>query len=54
MSLQPPMEEGLLQRQTHFAQARRVVVKAGSAVLTVSDGLDVMVIEQLAQQLSFF
>ena len=53
MSLQPPMEEGLLQRQTHFAQARRVVVKAGSAVLTVPDGLDVMVIEQLAHQLSF-
>ena len=53
MTFQINREEGLFQRQTLFDQARRVVVKVGSAVLTGENGLDPEVIGNLARQLSF-
>ena len=53
MTLQLSLEEGLFQRQTLYDQARRVVVKVGSAVLTNDQGLDKGVVAQLARQLTF-
>lgn len=53
MSGQLSLEEGLFQRQTLFDQARRVVVKVGSAVLTDEKGLDRTIVAQLARQLTF-
>ena len=37
MTLQLSLDEGLFQRQTLYNEARRVVVKVGSAVLTDDD-----------------
>ena len=53
MTFQVNMEDGLYYRQTLFDQARRVVVKAGSAVLTDEGGLKNEVIANLARELSF-
>jgi len=53
MTFQINMDDGLYYRQTLFDQARRVVVKAGSAVLTSKDGLKTDVIANLARELSF-
>lgn len=53
MTFQVDLQEGLYYRQTLFDQAKRVVVKVGSAVLTCEDGLNLTVINNLARQLSF-
>ncbi len=53
MTFQVSREEGLFCRQTLFDQARRVVLKVGSAVLTGEDGLDEAIIGQIARQVSF-
>ena len=45
--------EGLYHRQTLFDQARRVVIKVGSAVLTGPDGLDHEVLEGLCREIRF-
>ena len=39
MTFQVTREDGLFHRQTLFDQARRVVIKVGSAVLTGDNGL---------------
>lgn len=46
-------EDGLYYRQTYFDQAKRVVVKVGSAVLTDENGIDYGVIANIARELSF-
>ncbi len=46
-------EEGLYFRQSYFDNAKRVVVKVGSAVLTDDDGINQSVIENIAKELSF-
>ena len=46
------LEDGLFERQTLYDQARRVVVKVGSAVVTNDEGINRTIIAQLAQQLS--
>lgn len=53
MTFQLSKEEGLFYRQTLFDQAKRVVIKVGSAVLTDADGLNMAVIGHLARQISF-
>ena len=53
MTFQVDQQAGLFYRQTLFDQARRVVIKVGSAVLTGQDGLDLSVIAHLARQISF-
>lgn len=53
MTFQVSKEDGLYYRQTLFDKARRVVVKAGSAVLTDDKGLKDEVIANLARELSF-
>ncbi len=53
MTFQVDKDEGLFYRQTLFDQARRVVVKVGSAVLTGENGLQKEVIQNLARELSF-
>lgn len=53
MTFQVNMDDGLYYRQTLFDQARRVVVKAGSAVLTDKNGLKTDIIANLARELSF-
>ncbi len=53
MTFQVSHEDGLFYRQTLFDQARRVVVKVGSAVLTRDHGLAENVIDSLARQISF-
>jgi len=53
MTFQVNKEDGLFYRQTLFDQARRVVIKVGSAVLTDHQGLNVSVIENLARQIAF-
>ncbi|HBI16405.1 MAG TPA: glutamate 5-kinase [Desulfobulbaceae bacterium] len=53
MTFQVNRDDGLYYRQTLFDQARRVVVKAGSAVLTDSSGLKAEVIDNLARELTF-
>ena len=53
MNLQTSREDGLFLRQTLFDQARRVVVKVGSTVLTSENGLNTGVINQLSRDLSF-
>lgn len=53
MTFQISKEDGLFYRQTLFDQAKKVVVKVGSAVLTDHDGLNLPVIESLARQISF-
>jgi len=53
VTFQVSREDGLFYRQTLFDQARRVVVKVGSAVLTTGDGLNLEIIDSLARQISF-
>jgi len=53
MTFQVSKEDGLFYRQTLFDQAKRVVIKVGSAVLTDHQGLNQPVIESLARQISF-
>ena len=53
MTFQVSKEEGLFYRQTLFDQARRIVIKVGSAVVTDSCGLNTEVIGNLARQISF-
>jgi glutamate 5-kinase len=53
MTFQVPHKDGLFYRQTLFDQARRVVIKVGSAVLTDKNGLNFQVISDLARQISF-
>ncbi len=53
MTFQVNREDGLFYRQTLFDQARRVVIKVGSAVLTNKDGLNLPFIARLSQQISF-
>ena len=53
MTFQVSMDDGLFYRQTLFDKAKRVVVKAGSAVLTSGEGLKTDVIDNLARELSF-
>lgn len=53
MTFQVSKEDGLYYRQTLFDQARRVVIKVGSAVLTDENGLDYAIISHIARQVSF-
>jgi len=53
MTLEFSKKEGLLLRQTHLENAKRVVVKVGSAVLTGEDGLNHTVLKNLAQDLFY-
>ena len=53
MTFQVTKEEGLYFRQTLFDQAKRVVIKVGSAVLTDANGLDPVIIANIARQVSF-
>ncbi|PIE56995.1 MAG: glutamate 5-kinase [Desulfobulbus propionicus] len=53
MTLQTSKEEGLYLRQTFFDQAKRVVVKVGSAVLTSAGGLNLETVDNLARQIAF-
>ncbi|MCL2458189.1 MAG: glutamate 5-kinase [Desulfobulbus sp.] len=53
MTFQVNKEDGLYYRQTLFDQAKRVVIKVGSAVLTGDNGLDEKVIANIARQISF-
>jgi glutamate 5-kinase len=51
MTIQVSREEGLLARERNIRQAKRVVVKVGSAVLTGKTGLNRPVVEQLAKDI---
>lgn len=53
MTFQVAKEDGLFYRQTLFDQAKRVVIKVGSAVLTDDNGLDPQIISNIARQVSF-
>ncbi len=53
MTFQVDREEGLFYRQTLFDQAKTVVLKVGSAVLTTADGLNFDTIDSLCRQISF-
>jgi len=53
MTFQASIEDGLFYRQTLFDQAKRIIVKVGSAVLTSRSGLKGGVIDNLARELSF-
>lgn len=53
MTFQVNKDDGLYYRQTLFDRAKRVVVKAGSAVLTDCHGLKTEVIDNLARELTF-
>jgi len=53
MTFQVPKDDGLYYRQTLFDQAKRVVIKVGSAVLTDDSGLDPGIIANIARQVSF-
>ena len=53
MSEKSNIEEGLYYRQTLFNKAKRVVVKVGSAILTGEDGMDLEVVKNLSEQISF-
>ncbi len=53
MTFQVNKEDGLFYRQTLFDQAKRVVIKVGSAVLTNDNGLDPQIIGNIARQVSF-
>jgi len=53
MTFQVTKEDGLFYRQTLFDQAKRVVLKVGSAVLTNDNGLDLGIIANIARQVSF-
>ncbi|WP_446007772.1 glutamate 5-kinase [Candidatus Electrothrix sp.] len=53
MTFQVPRDDGLYYRQTLFDQARIVVLKVGSAVLTTADGLDIDFIDTLCHHIAF-
>jgi len=53
MTFQVDKEKGFKLRKTYLSKSKRVVVKVGSAVLTGEEGLDVGVLENLAEELSF-
>ena len=53
MTFQVNREDGLYYRQTLFDQAKRVVIKVGSAVLTGEDGLLPEIIGNIARQIAF-
>jgi glutamate 5-kinase len=53
MTFQVSKDDGLFYRQTLFDQAKRVVIKVGSAVLTNDNGLDLAIIATIARQVSF-
>jgi len=53
MTFQVSKDDGLYYRQTLFDQAKRVVLKVGSAVLTDDNGLDSHIISNIARQVSF-
>jgi len=53
MTFQVGFEDGLYYRQTLFDNAKRVVVKAGSAVLTSDRGLKIEAISNIARELTF-
>jgi len=53
MTFQVSKDDGLFYRQTLFDQAKRVVIKVGSAVLTDDNGLDPQIIGNIARQVSF-
>jgi glutamate 5-kinase len=53
MTFQVNKEEGLALRKSYLGKSKRVVVKVGSAVLTGEDGLNLAVMENLAQEISF-
>ena len=53
MTFQVSKEDGLYYRQTLFDQAKRVVIKVGSAVLTGDNGLVPAIITNIARQVSF-
>ncbi|MBM9538223.1 glutamate 5-kinase [Desulfobulbus alkaliphilus] len=53
MTFQVSREEGLYYRQTLFNNARRVILKVGSAVLTDENGLVPEIIGHIARQISF-
>lgn len=53
MTFQVNRDDGLFYRQTLFDQAKTVVLKVGSAVLTTADGLNFDTIDSLCRQISF-
>lgn len=53
MTFQVPRDDGLYYRQTLFDQAKTVVLKVGSAVLTTADGLNIDFIDTLCHQIAF-
>ncbi len=53
MTFQVAHEEGLFYRQTLFDQAKIVVLKVGSAVLTTAAGLNLDAVESLCRQICF-
>ena len=48
-----PIEKGLQLRRSHLEEAKRVVVKVGSAVLTTPEGLNTEVLANLAAEISW-
>lgn len=53
MTIHLSREEGLKARKKFIVQAKRVVVKVGSAVLTGAEGLNQLVVKQLAEDICF-
>ncbi|MFC1827571.1 glutamate 5-kinase [Thermodesulfobacteriota bacterium] len=53
MTFQVDKKRGFNLRKSHLGKSRRVVVKVGSAVLTGENGLNLEVMENLAQEVSF-
>lgn len=53
MTFQVAHDEGLFYRQTLFDQAKIVVLKVGSAVLTTAAGLNLDAVESLCRQICF-
>jgi len=53
MTFQVNKEKGFELRKSYLDKTKRVVVKIGSAVLTGAEGLDTLMLESLARELSF-
>ncbi|MCW5207934.1 glutamate 5-kinase, partial [Desulfobulbus sp. US2] len=53
MTFQVSRDDGLFYRQTMFDQAKTVVLKVGSAVLTTTDGLNIDFIDTLCRHIAF-
>ena len=49
MTFQVPIEEGLSLRKKYLAEARRVVIKLGSAILTTREGINYSALENLSE-----